>query len=56
MKALLITIIVIAIIYLGVGTFAAWALSSAGGEKFSFNNVTFKFIATWPRFLFRGKG
>ena len=57
MKYVMISILVIAIIYLGVGVFACWALSSAGGEKFSFNNVTIRFILTWPMFLIgRGAG
>jgi len=48
-------LVCIAALYIAAGTFACWALSSAGDEKMSLNGVTIKFILTWPQFLFKAK-
>lgn len=48
MKGLVLAVIIGAILYFAIGTFICWAVSWAGDEKFSFNGVTFNFIAKWP--------
>lgn len=48
MKGLVIAVIIGAILYLAIGALICWAVTWAGGEKFSFNGVTFGFIVKWP--------
>jgi len=56
MKLLFIILIIIAVLWIGLGTVIALFATSAGGEKFVLDMNTIKFIFLWPFYFLMMSG